>query len=184
MVSLGVAKSETHGRLPDPDPRPINYTIISVDDHLVEPPDMFEGRLPAKYQDVGPHIELMPMGQPKLDGGRYIEEPGTEGKPIAWWRYEDYEYSVKRLIAAAGYPADEISLDGVTMDDMRPGRWQQPSTWPLWCRKGSFPARISASFKGIPRPGRTFPSTPCRGSSSRRPLRWRIHERDRGRNAG
>ena len=98
--------------------------IVDLDAHLVEPADLWTKRLPAKYQDVGPHIELMPMGQPKLDGGRYIEEPGTEGKPIAWWRYEDYEYSVKRLIAAAGYPADEISLDGVTMDDMRPGCWK------------------------------------------------------------
>jgi predicted TIM-barrel fold metal-dependent hydrolase len=98
--------------------------IVDLDAHLVEPADLWTKRLPAKYQDVGPHIELLPMGQPKLDGGRYIEEPGTEGKPIAWWRYEDYEYSVKRLIAAAGYPADEISLDGVTMDDMRPGCWK------------------------------------------------------------
>ena len=98
--------------------------IVDLDAHLVEPADLWTKRLPTKYQDVGPHIELLPMGQPKLDGGRYIEEPGTEGKPIAWWRYEDYEYSVKRLIAAAGYPADEISLDGVTMDDMRPGCWK------------------------------------------------------------
>ena len=98
--------------------------IVDLDAHLVEPADLWTSRLPAKYRDVGPHIELLPMGQPKLDGGRYIEEPGTEGKPIAWWRYEDYEYSVKRLIAAAGYPADEISLDGVTMDDMRPGCWK------------------------------------------------------------
>jgi predicted TIM-barrel fold metal-dependent hydrolase len=98
--------------------------IVDLDAHLVEPADLWTSRLPARYRDAGPHIELLPMGQPKLDGGRYIEEPGTEGKPIAWWRYEDYEYSVKRLIAAAGYPADEISLDGVTMDDMRPGCWK------------------------------------------------------------
>ena len=35
--------------LPDPSPRPVRYTVISVDDHLVEPPDMFEGRLPARW---------------------------------------------------------------------------------------------------------------------------------------
>ena len=38
--------------------------------------------------------------------------PGTEGDPVAWWFYEDQQYSVKRLIAAAGYPADEITLRG------------------------------------------------------------------------
>jgi len=32
--------------LPEPDPREVKYTVISVDDHLVEPPHMFEGRLP------------------------------------------------------------------------------------------------------------------------------------------
>jgi hypothetical protein len=31
---------------------------------------------------------------------------------------------VKRLIAAAGYPADEIGFDAITFDQMRPGCWQ------------------------------------------------------------
>jgi len=42
--------------LPEPEPREVKYTIISVDDHLVEPPDMFEGRLPAKLADRAPRI--------------------------------------------------------------------------------------------------------------------------------
>ena len=29
-------------------------TFISVDDHVVEPPDMFEGRVPAKYASSTP----------------------------------------------------------------------------------------------------------------------------------
>ena len=28
--------------------------LISVDDHVIEPPDMFDGHLPAKYQDRRP----------------------------------------------------------------------------------------------------------------------------------
>ena len=31
--------------------------IISVDDHVVEPPDLWTSRLPAKYQDRCPRIE-------------------------------------------------------------------------------------------------------------------------------
>ena len=31
--------------------------FISVDDHLVEPPHMFEGRLPAKFADRAPRVE-------------------------------------------------------------------------------------------------------------------------------
>src|SRR6185503_14535483 len=98
--------------------------IISVDDHVVEPPDLWTSRLPAKYRDVGPHVVYKPTGQPILVGGGYIEEPGTEGEPIAWWFFEDHKYSVKRLIAAAGFSPDEIGLEGVTFDDMRPGCWQ------------------------------------------------------------
>jgi len=42
--------------LPEPEPRQVRYTVISVDDHLVEPPDMFEGRLPARLQHAAPKI--------------------------------------------------------------------------------------------------------------------------------
>ncbi len=31
--------------------------MVSVDDHLVEPPNLFEGRLPAKFQDRAPQRE-------------------------------------------------------------------------------------------------------------------------------
>src|SRR5438876_268052 len=31
--------------------------IISTDDHVVEPPDLWTSRLPAKYQDKAPHVE-------------------------------------------------------------------------------------------------------------------------------
>ena len=30
--------------------------IISVDDHVVEPPDLWTSRLPAKYQDRAPRV--------------------------------------------------------------------------------------------------------------------------------
>ncbi len=37
--------------LPEPLPREVKYTVISVDDHVVEPPHTFEGRLPSHLQD-------------------------------------------------------------------------------------------------------------------------------------
>ena len=30
--------------------------MISVDDHLVEPPDLFAGRLPAAFQYLAPRV--------------------------------------------------------------------------------------------------------------------------------
>ena len=35
--------------------------IISVDDHLVEPADLWTSRLPEKYRDKGPHIVMAPI---------------------------------------------------------------------------------------------------------------------------
>jgi len=98
--------------------------IIDVDAHVVEPADVWSSRLPGRYRQAGPHVVYLPSGHPRLDGGTYIEEPGTEGPDVAWWFYEDRKYSIKRLIAAAGYPADEITMQGVTYAQMRPGCWK------------------------------------------------------------
>jgi predicted TIM-barrel fold metal-dependent hydrolase len=100
--------------------------IVDLDAHVVEPPDVWTSRLPSQYRDVGPHVELLPGGVPKLVGSGYVEEPGTEGPLVAWWCYEDHKASVKRTIAAAGFPRDEIELRGVTYDEMRPGCWRLP----------------------------------------------------------
>ena len=35
---------------------PDDLILISVDDHVVEPPDMFVGRLPKKYEAEAPHL--------------------------------------------------------------------------------------------------------------------------------
>ena len=42
--------------LPEPEPRERRYTVISVDDHVVEPPDAFTGRFPRKFADDEPRV--------------------------------------------------------------------------------------------------------------------------------
>ena len=42
--------------LPDPPRAPRRYTVISADDHIVEPPDTFTGRLPRKFADRAPKV--------------------------------------------------------------------------------------------------------------------------------
>jgi len=98
--------------------------IVDLDAHVVEPPDVWSSRLPARLREVGPHIEYMPGGVPVLKGSSYVESPGTEGPDVAWWCYEDHRASIKRTIAAAGFTADEVQLRGVTYDEMRPGCWR------------------------------------------------------------
>jgi predicted TIM-barrel fold metal-dependent hydrolase len=98
--------------------------IIDVDAHVVEPRDVWTSRLPAKYRDIGPRIVYAPGGDVKLVGSSYIEAPGTEGPDVAWWFYEDRQVSLKRYIAAAGFPAEEVGMHGVTYETMRPGCYQ------------------------------------------------------------
>jgi predicted TIM-barrel fold metal-dependent hydrolase len=98
--------------------------LVDVDAHVVEPPGVWIDRLPSKWHDVGPRVELLPAGVPKLVGTGYVEQPGTEGPPVAWWRYEDLAVTLKRTIAAAGYDYDEVELKSISYDDMRPGCWQ------------------------------------------------------------
>src|SRR3982751_1863817 len=46
----------------NPERRDRRHTVFSVDDHLVEPPHMFEGRLPQKFADRTPRVVEIPEG--------------------------------------------------------------------------------------------------------------------------
>lgn len=61
--------------LPDPAPREVRCTVISVDDHLVESPDMFEGRLPKGLEDRAPRVVEDAKGRQlrELEGERYTQ---------------------------------------------------------------------------------------------------------------
>jgi predicted TIM-barrel fold metal-dependent hydrolase len=98
--------------------------IISVDDHVVEPPNVWQDRLPSKYADVGPRIVRAPMGEVTFIGGKLTVKPGSKGHPVDWWYYEDLKRPLLRVDAAVGVPRDQVTMDGVTYDDMRPGAYQ------------------------------------------------------------
>ncbi len=98
--------------------------IISVDDHVIEPPHLWQSRLPKKFLDRGPRIELLPHGEITMVDGKYVERPGTEGPLAAWWHYEDHYASLKRFVAAVGYAPEDVDMVPITYDDMRPGCWQ------------------------------------------------------------
>jgi hypothetical protein len=42
--------------LPEPEPAEVRYTLISVDDHVIKPPDLFDGRMPKALADVTPRV--------------------------------------------------------------------------------------------------------------------------------
>ncbi len=91
--------------LPDPEPRPRIYDIISVDDHLVEPPDLFTSRVAEQYRDRVPRV---------------IEDEGRE-----YWLIDGGLELNVGANAAAGRSFD-APLGGSTtnFDEFRPGAWK------------------------------------------------------------
>jgi predicted TIM-barrel fold metal-dependent hydrolase len=102
--------------------------IISVDDHVIEPAGVWQDRLPARLREVGPRLVRNKIKAMSFVGGVFsYEEAGAneEGTWCDWWHCEDLRSPLTRLSAAAGYPRDEVTVSPITMDDMRPGCWQQ-----------------------------------------------------------
>jgi predicted TIM-barrel fold metal-dependent hydrolase len=100
--------------------------IISVDDHVIEPATVWSDRLPARYLDIGPRIVRAPVKEMTFVGGKFTAipgDPGDEGDPVDWWFYEDLRRPLTRLDTAVGYSRDEVTLRGITFDDMRPGSY-------------------------------------------------------------
>jgi predicted TIM-barrel fold metal-dependent hydrolase len=87
--------------LPEPDPREVRYTVISVDDHLVEPAGMFEGRLPKRQQERAPRI---------------VE---ADGKQV--WSFDGGLYTQVGMNALAGRRKETVKLEPFRFEHMRPG---------------------------------------------------------------
>ncbi|MCU1426835.1 MAG: putative TIM-barrel fold metal-dependent hydrolase [Actinomycetia bacterium] len=102
--------------------------IISVDDHVIEPPNVWQDRLPEKFKAVGPRIERRKVKNMNFVGGVFSYDEASadeEGTWCDWWLVEDLRWPLTRLSAAAGYPRDEVTVSPITMDDMRKGCWDQ-----------------------------------------------------------
>src|SRR3954452_21841948 len=102
--------------------------IISVDDHVVEPANLWSDRLPEVMREAGPRMVFAPQGDVVFVGGKLtvkMGEPGS-GPDVAWWVYEDLERPLMRLDAAVGYERDDDELRLVNYDQMRAGAYSVP----------------------------------------------------------
>jgi predicted TIM-barrel fold metal-dependent hydrolase len=96
--------------------------IVSVDDHVVEPPHVFDRWLPARFRDRAPRIERHGLGELKFVGGTSYQITYDESGPQAdCWVYEDLIAPHKRHVAAVGFDRDDMGLVPITYDEMRPG---------------------------------------------------------------
>jgi predicted TIM-barrel fold metal-dependent hydrolase len=78
--------------------------LVSVDDHVIEPPGMFEGRLPARFEDRAPRVVHL--------------DDGTDA-----WSFEGQMLSNVGLNAVAGRPPEDFNADPLAFDEMRSGCW-------------------------------------------------------------
>src|SRR5882724_3126497 len=76
--------------------------LISVDDHLIEPPGVWQDRLSARHRELGPRVE-------ETDDGRQV------------WVYEGRVYTNGGLNAVAGKDPSQFGMDPVRYDQMLPG---------------------------------------------------------------
>jgi predicted TIM-barrel fold metal-dependent hydrolase len=81
--------------------QPEDLILVSVDDHLIEPPDLFAHHLPEKYRDDAPRV---------------IKENGVDT-----WVFGNVRARSVGLNAVASWPKEEWGFDPVSFAEMRPG---------------------------------------------------------------
>ncbi|MBY8862116.1 amidohydrolase [Nocardia sp. CA2R105] len=79
-----------------------DLVLVSVDDHLVEPPGMFDNHIPAKYADDVPKL--------------IQRADGTDA-----WVFEGQEATNVGLNAVAGRPPDEYGAEPTKLAEIREG---------------------------------------------------------------
>lgn len=79
-----------------------NLTLVSVDDHVVEPPTLFDNHISAKYKDQAPKV--------------ITKEDGTDV-----WEFEGQEVPNIGLNAVAGRPPDEYGIEPTAFSEIREG---------------------------------------------------------------
>ena len=79
----------------------VQYKIFSVDDHIIEPPDVWTSRVPRRYLDVAPRV--------------LIERDGSE-----CWLYEDQRAAHMGLNTVPGHPREEWRDAPITFKQIAP----------------------------------------------------------------
>jgi predicted TIM-barrel fold metal-dependent hydrolase len=75
--------------------------MVSIDDHLVEPPDVFDRHMPEKYRDHAPKVVRMPDGSDR-------------------WVFQGNETGHFALGSVVTWPKDEWNMDPSGYAEMRP----------------------------------------------------------------
>ena len=78
--------------------------LISIDDHVVEPPTLFDAHIPEKYRDQAPKVVHT-----------------SDGDDV--WVYNDTVIPNIGLNAVAGKPRSEFGVEPTAFEEIRVGTW-------------------------------------------------------------
>ena len=104
--------------------------LVSIDDHVVEPPDMFDGHVPEKYRDEAPKS--------------IMDENGYE----KWW-FQGVPSVSTSLNCVVGWPKEEWGLNPSTFAEMRPGSYDVHERVRDMNRNGILASMCFPSFAGF-----------------------------------
>jgi predicted TIM-barrel fold metal-dependent hydrolase len=97
--------------------------IISVDDHVIEAPDLWTTRVSAKYRDRAPRLVRGQGLKGVFRDGEYVFEERDDLGPCDYWLLGDVRMPVTNSFSAVGFPRDEVDMIGITYDDMPPATY-------------------------------------------------------------
>jgi len=99
--------------------------MISVDDHVMEPRDLWQRELPPSWRERGPHT-VRERVRLRFKGGHYGFDRGVEdGEWCDVWVFDDLVVPTGLLHAPAGIPRHQQRNVPAVYEDFRPGTWDQ-----------------------------------------------------------
>jgi predicted TIM-barrel fold metal-dependent hydrolase len=132
--------------------------IISVDDHVIEPPDVWEGRLPSRFAGRAPTLRRGVKGGVRGTKRAIVFKEGGGDDVADVWDYDGALFPVLNSMAAAGKDRLAMKLGALTYDEMLPACWDQAARLESMDRNG---VEASLCFPTFPRfCGQTFLEAP------------------------
>jgi predicted TIM-barrel fold metal-dependent hydrolase len=122
--------------------------VISVDDHVVEPPTLWSERVPQSLREVAPRtVRQFGVVQYVNGRARFVqgEAPGAAWSDV--WLYEDLAWPLHAGLAL-GNDRERHELDPVTYEDIDAGCWQQEARL---ARMDANHTEASLCFPTVPR---------------------------------
>jgi predicted TIM-barrel fold metal-dependent hydrolase len=99
--------------------------IISVDDHILEPRDLWQRELPVSMRERGPKCVREKTKSVFQGGTLSMERNVDDGTWTDVWLFDDLVMGTNLLHAAGGMPVEEQRNVPAVYEDFRPGAYDQ-----------------------------------------------------------